>query len=253
MVVKIVFLGTGGYHPNQRRHTAGVLLPDADVLFDAGSGTFRLAEHLTSPKLNIFLSHAHLDHIVGLTFLLVPFAKGLLESVTVYANAATLAAVKNHLFSKPIFPVMPPFEFVELTDSVPVGLAAGVTIRHQPLPSHPGGSRGYRVEWNDKGVQKSLAYITDTAVDGTYHDFIRGADLLIHECYFADDMQDWGERTGHSCTSQVARLAAETGVKRLILTHIDPQHPEDDPIGLTRAKSHYGNIELAEDLMEVEV
>ncbi len=250
--MKIVFLGTGGYHPNQRRHTAGVLLPGAGLLFDAGTGLFRLTDHLKSPTLRIFLTHSHLDHIVGLTYLLVPFAKGELESVVVHADAKTIATVKEHLFAQSIFPVMPAFEFVELAAGA-IALDDGVTVSHLALASHPGGSRGYRVSWNDNGVHKSLAYITDTAVDGTYHDFIRGADLLIHECYFADDMQDWGERTGHSCTSQVARLAAETGVKRLILTHIDPQHPEDDPIGLTRAKSHYGNIELAEDLMEVEV
>lgn len=249
--MKIVFLGTGGYHPNQRRHTAGVLLPDAGLLFDAGSGTFRLAQHVTSPKLRIFLTHAHLDHIVGLTYLLVPFAKGELESVVVHADAKTIAAVKAHLFSEEVFPIMPAFEFVELADDGCVSFDGGLTVRHQPLPSHPGGSQGYRIEWADNGARKSIAYITDTAVDGTYHEFIRGVDVLIHECYFADDMEEWGVRTGHSCTSQVARLAAETRVKRLILTHIDPQHPEDDPVDLKCAQSLFTNTQLAEDLLEI--
>lgn len=250
--MKIIFLGTGGYHPNQRRHTAGVLLPDAGILFDAGSGLFRLVDHLSTPTLRIFLSHAHLDHIAGLTYLLVPFAKGKLSAVSVHADAKTIAAVQEHLFAEQVFPVMPAFEFVELGERAIV-LDDGVKVLHQPLPSHPGGSCGFRVEWRNDGRAKSLAYITDTAVDGSYNDFVRGVDLLIHECYFADDMQEWGQRTGHSCTSQVARLAAATGVKRLILTHIDPQHSEDDPIGLEQAQSIFANTRLAEDLMQVDV
>lgn len=250
--MKIVFLGTGGYHPNQRRHTSGVLLPDVGILFDAGTGLFRLVDHLKSPTLRIFLTHAHLDHIVGLTYLLVPFLKGALSNVSVHADAKTKSAVREHLFAGAVFPIMPAFEFMELDDAA-VDLDHGLTVSHQPLPSHPGGSRGYRLEWSEHGVHKSMAYITDTAVDGTYHDFIHGVDLLIHECYFADEMADWGERTGHSCTSQVARLAAEAGVKQLILTHIDPQQPSDDPIGLEQAKGIFPNVELAEDLLEIEV
>ncbi len=251
--MKLIFLGTGGYHPNQRRHTAGVLLPDAGVLLDAGSGLFRLVEHLRSSRLRIFLTHAHLDHILGLTYLLVPIAKRELESITVYGDAKTLTAVRDHLFAEYVFPVMPPFEFVELRDTGEIALEDGLRVSHQSLASHPGGSRAYRIDRQVDGAERSLAYITDTAADGSYSEFIRGVDVLIHECYFKDDMLHWGMKTGHCCTSQVARLAAEAKVGRLVLTHIDPQHPEDDPIDLATARSIFPNVEIAEDLLEIEV
>ena len=74
--MRIVFLGTGGYHPNKRRHTASILLPDIGVALDAGTGFFRVQETIKSANLDIFLTHAHLDHICGLTFLLVPMLRG---------------------------------------------------------------------------------------------------------------------------------------------------------------------------------
>jgi ribonuclease BN (tRNA processing enzyme) len=98
-----------------------------------------------------------------------------------------------------------------------------------------------------------LAYVTDTMVDGTYTDFIRNADLLIHECNFNDRMAEWCERTGHSHTSQVAELAREANVGRLILIHVDPVLAGDDPLDLAVARAIFPQSDLAEDLMEVDL
>ena len=95
--------------------------------------------------------------------------------------------------------------------------------------------------------------MTDTTVDGTYTEFIRGSDLLIHECNFADNMAAWCPKTGHSHTSQVAQLAKDSAVIRLVLTHVDPQHPEDDPLGIETARSIFPATELAEDGVGIEV
>lgn len=252
--MRIVFLGTGGYHPNERRHTAGVFLPEIGLLFDAGTGTFRAASRLLRDDLTIALTHAHLDHICGLTYLLVPLHRGEIRRLRVLAAPAVLEAVRNHLFSAPVFPVLPAAEFAPLTEGVAVALAGGATLTHQPLAAHPGGSRGYRVDWTDAaGTPRALAYITDTSVDGSYTDFIRGVDLLIHECYFSDAAADWAEKTGHSFVSSVCRLARDAAVKRLVLTHIDPQNATDDPIGLAAGRAIFPETSIAEDLQELTV
>ena len=242
--MRLLFLGTGGYHPNERRHTAGLMLPDVGIVFDAGSSFFRVQPRLKTRELDIFLTHAHLDHIQGLTFFIVPLLLGTVTRCRVHANPKTIDAIRRHLFSEAVFPVLPDFEFVALTDRIEVNRA---TITHTPL-KHPGGSVGYLLEAGGK----RLAYITDTIVDGTYTEFIRGADVLIHECYFPDDMAQWCEKTGHSHTSLVAKLAKDAGVGRLLLTHIDPQRPDDDPIGLATAQAIFPATLLAEDLMEIE-
>lgn len=244
--MQIEFLGTGGFHPNVRRHTACVLLPEVGIMFDAGTSVFRLPARLQTKELHVFLSHAHLDHICGLTYLLVPLLKREIEFCRIYAGADVLTAVRQHLFCEAVFPVWPQFELVELEPNDTYSIA-GVKVSHQSLPSHPGGSRAFRVDWRKSGRSRSLAYVTDTTVDGSYTEFIRGVDLLIHECNFADSMAEWSYKTGHSHTSMVARLAKESSVIRLALTHVDPSASQDDPLGIETARQIFANTLVVED------
>lgn len=249
--MRLIFLGTGGYHPNERRHTAGLLLPDLGIALDAGTGFFRMPKHLKTTSLDVFLTHAHLDHVCGLTFPLVALMSGQITQFRVHGADSTLEAVRQHLFAPGLFPVEPPFEWCPLQPcssgnqlELPDGRGK---VSWLPL-EHPGASTGYRIDWPNR----SLAYITDTTAPGEYADFIRDADVLIHECYFPDSKADWAVKTGHSCSSDVARIAAAADVKRLYLVHTDPQHPEDDPIGIEGIRTIFPNALLAEDLQQIE-
>jgi ribonuclease BN (tRNA processing enzyme) len=115
---------------------------------------------------------------------------------------------------------------------------------------HPGGSVGYRLDWPGH----SLAYITDTiaAPGAKYIEMLRGVDLLIHECYFRDGMEGWASQTGHSSTSAVARVAAEAGVGRLVLVHLNPRSDADDPIGVEAAQGIFPHTEIGHDRLEIE-
>lgn len=243
--MQLVFLGTGGYHPNERRHTASLLLPDAGVALDAGTGFFRVQNAIRSSTLDVFLTHAHLDHVCGLTFILVPLLRGDLERVRVFGTEETIQAVRTHLLANEMFPVVPDFEWHVLDGGVI--LSDGGKLTWTAL-EHPGGSIGYRLDWPDK----SLAYITDTTAPGNYEEFVNGVDVLVHECYFPDELDDWARKTGHSSSSNVARLAKAAKVKRLYLVHIDPQRCDNDPIGLHGIRAIFANTELAEDLLEIE-
>jgi ribonuclease BN (tRNA processing enzyme) len=245
--MKLVLLGTSGYHPNDRRHTACLMLPEIGVVFDAGSAMFRVADHLATDTLDVFLSHVHLDHCMGLTFMFDIYAARPLERVTVYGEADKLASVRTHLFSEALFPVDPPFEFKPLTG--PVKLTDGATLTHFSL-KHPGGSIGFRIDWPDK----ALAYVTDTvaAKDVAYLEAIRGVDLLVHECFFCDDQPEQAELTGHSCLMPVVELAAAAQVKKLVLVHINPLYPADECYDLAAARKVFGDITLGTDGMVVE-
>jgi len=243
--MQLVFLGTGGYHPNERRHTASLLLPEIGVALDAGTGFFRVQNAIRTSTLDVFLTHAHLDHVCGLTFILVPMIRGDLKRVRVFGTEETLQAVKTHLLANELFPVEPQFEWHPLTGSV--ALPHQGTLKWTSL-EHPGGSVGFRLDWPGR----SLAYITDTTAPGNYTDFIRGVDVLVHECYFPDELDDWARKTGHSSSSNVAKLAKAAIVKRLYLVHVDPQRADDDPVQLENIRAIFPNAELAEDLMEIE-
>lgn len=243
--MRLELLGTGGYFPNARRHTACVLLPEIGIMFDAGTGAFRVPGALRTSELQIFLSHAHLDHVFGLTSLLVPLIDGRLTSCKIHGRRPVLDAVRDHLFAEPIFPIQPTFEYVEL--AAEISLPGEGRLTHVSL-KHPGGSVGYRADWPDR----SLAYITDTVCDGSYADFVRGVDVLIHECYFPDERAKLAVETGHSHTTPVAELARDTGVGRLILVHTDPLNEAEDPVGLPVARAVFPQTELAQDNMVVD-
>lgn len=247
--MKLHLLGTGGYHPSEQRHTACLMLPEPGIVLDAGTAFFRVAQHVENKHIKVFLTHPHWDHIVGLSYVIVPLLTEQVDKITVYANQHTIDAVKKHLFAEPTFPHMPDFEFITLEECGSSLQVENCKVSWHPLVSHPGGCFGYRIETD----QFSFSYISDTAVDGTYTEFIRGVDLLIHECYFSDDMQDWATKTGHSFKSEVLELARDAQVKQLVLTHIDPDQTDDNPLKLARNESIFPNVSMAEDLMIIDL
>ena len=144
--MKIVLLGTGGYHPSELRHTACMMLPSQGIVLDAGTALFRVRDWLETDHLNILLTHAHLDHIIGLTFLFDVLYKKKVSQVTAYAESTKMESIERHLFSEDLFPVKPPLTFAPIGDLPTLGDDCRVT--HFPL-EHPGGSLGFRLDWPD--------------------------------------------------------------------------------------------------------
>lgn len=245
--MRLVVLGTAGFHPNEQRDTSCYMLPDLGFVLDAGTGMHRVRRWLQTETLDIFLSHAHLDHIVGLTYLTDIVWQRNVSRVTVHGDAAKLASIARHLYSEDLFPLRPQYQTFEI-GSEPYHLhSCRVTAFRLP---HPGGSLGFRFDWPDR----SLAYVTDTTAgpDADYVQAVAGVDLLLHECNFRDSESEWAEKTGHSHTSQVARVAAKAAVGKLLLTHFNPLDDSHDPVGLDRAREIFPNTILAEDGMTVE-
>ncbi len=222
--MKLHCLGTTGYHPSQSQHTACYYLSDYGIVLDAGTGAFRLTEHLLSQpreSLDIFLSHSHLDHVFGLTFLLDTLAITSLKKVRVHGEPGKLAALRQHLFSEALFPVLPPFEFCPLEPNVgQLCLENGVQVEWFPL-EHPGGCLGFRLTLPDS---KRIAYVTDTVADPAagYVHYIREVDLLLHECYFTDAQREFAIKTGHSWFSAVCDVIKAASPKLAYLIHVSP-------------------------------
>ena len=246
--MKLVLLGTGGYHPSDTRQTACVMLPELGVLLDAGTAMYRARDLLRTDTLDIFLSHAHLDHIIGLTYLFDILHEKQVSEVRVHGEAHKLKQIEAHLFAELLFPARPPLKWTPLTDKVE--LTHGACLSCFPL-EHPGGSMGFRLD----GPHGSLAYVTDTTadVDAAYVEQIRGVDLLIHECYFADDRKEHAQLTGHSCATSVGQVANRAQVGRLILVHVNPMSEDRDEKSILQVvRSIFPNVEMGVDGMAVE-
>ncbi|MCS6976529.1 MAG: MBL fold metallo-hydrolase [Gemmatales bacterium] len=242
--MRLCMLGTAGYHPNETRHTACCMLPSQGFVLDAGTGFFRVRDHLVTPRLHVFLTHVHLDHVAGLTFLLDVLWEKPVESVTVHALPEHLDVVRKQLFGSLLFPV----EFRYRTQPVqPEFEVEGVRVRTCPL-DHGTPCIGYRFDWPDR----SLAYVTDTRCSERYADFVRGVDLLIHECNFPDRLRHLADLTGHSVVSDVLRLARKAEVRRLCLTHFNPLLTGDDPAGLDQAETSFPGVIVAADGLQID-
>ncbi|MGL4460804.1 MAG: MBL fold metallo-hydrolase [Planctomycetia bacterium] len=244
-------LGTGGYHPSTDRHTACLYLPDAGLVLDAGTAFFRLRDFPEAERYDILLSHAHLDHVMGLTFL-IDVLFGRRTTVDVHGLPEHLAVVKNKLFGNELFPV--PFKYGarELPPTGEVGEIGGWTVRWRKQV-HPGGSVGYRLEKDGR----SFAYITDTVADPNNAEalrFIQGVDVLIHECYFFDEMAELAVVTGHSTVGAVAATAKKAEAGELVLVHVNPIADRDACARVeSEARKVVPTARLAFDGMTVEV
>ena len=245
--MKLVLLGTAGYHPNDRRQTACFMIPELGIILDAGTAMYRVRERIATTELDIFLSHAHLDHVMGLTCLLNVLEDKPVKRVTIHGAEEKLRAVKEHVFAEPIFPIKPHYEFRPLSGEVE--LSGGGRLKYFPL-AHPGGALGFRLDWPDR----SLAYVTDTtaSIEAGYVESIQGVDVLLHESYLPDSKREWAAKMGHSYASAVAEVARHAGAGRLILVHVDPLSTGFDPVGISAARNIFPATEVGTDLMEVE-
>lgn len=249
--MRLIVLGSGGYHPSQSRHTLCQVVPEAGIILDAGTGFFRIGQYLDDRPWHIFLTHAHLDHIIGLTYYWSLAHDRSLGPIKVWGSEKTIEAVRRFLFSEPLFPKMPPYEFATILPGeslklVGAGESGDCSVTSFPL-SHPGGSQGYRFDWGDR----ALAYVTDTTVAAreSYSKIVRGVDLLVHEAYFPPGYEELALQTGHVTSQQAAEVARACGVKRLLLVHVNPLCGDSDPVQLQQIREIFPNITIGEDEM----
>lgn len=222
----IIPLGVNGYMPSFRRQTASFLVvANRHALFlDAGTGFARLRapsikSHLDGCEtVSIVLSHYHLDHVVGLAYLpgLLPNREvtilGPAPPLTTYGPKEALTHLLHpSLFSLPLdqFPTPPRIECLRKRE-----ICYGPHIMELRQQQHDDGSVAIRLG--------DLVYVTDTPVTVETMAFARGAKVLLHEAWIDDVTVSQLDMLRHSCCRDVARLAADAGVPKLMPVHIHP-------------------------------
>ena len=209
------------------------------LVLDAGTGMRRLGVALGPEirRVDVLLTHLHMDHIQGLGFFHPLFRPGL--EVHIWGPSSTTLDLRSRLgryLSPPLFPVqlrdLP--SRVTLHD-VPQGgfEVGGLTIR-AALVCHPGPTMGYRISEGGK----SFVYLADhepalgarsfpDQADWTSgYDLAEGADLLLHDCQYTAEEYTEHVGWGHSSIPQALAFAALTEVKRLVTFHHDPDHDD---------------------------
>lgn len=211
---------------------------DRILIFDAGTGLRALGNELIKGnKLadgDIFLTHCHLDHVMGLPFFAPFFADG--HRIRLWAGNLlpddSVEKVMRKLMSSPLFPVQveifkASIEFHDFRSGDILRPYDDVVLRTAAL-DHPDGASGYRLEYGGR----VFALLSDTEgfpgkCDRELLSLARGADLIVYDSTFTE--QEITSRTGwgHSTWVRGARLADEAGARQLCLFHHDPSHNDD--------------------------
>jgi ribonuclease Z len=101
-----------------------------------------------------------------------------------------------------------------------------------------------------KGLK--IAYSGDTRPNRLFGEASKGADLLIHEATFDNELSERAAEKGHTTAGQAAEIALQSSVRKLVLTHISSRYP-DAEILLEQAREIFSETVLAYDLLEIEV
>jgi ribonuclease Z len=97
-----------------------------------------------------------------------------------------------------------------------------------------------------------FAFVMDTAVCAGARRLADGADLLVCESTFSSADAALAARYQHLTARQAARIAAEAGARRLVLTHFSQRYDDLTPL-LAEAREVFEDVVLAEDLTRVPV
>jgi ribonuclease BN (tRNA processing enzyme) len=249
--VIVTFFGTRGSMPSPRPTTlryggntscVEVRQPAADslVVFDAGTGICMLGTMLPPGlrRVDILLSHLHMDHILGLGFFAGLFRPDL--EVHLWGPSSptqTLRARLSRYLSPPLFPVRLRDLPCWLTlHDVPLGTfeIPGFSVT-AALVCHPGPTVGYRLEdgtstvtyLSDHEPALGARVFPDLPQWTSGQGLAEGADLLIHDAQYADDQYAQHVGWGHSSIGQAMAFARAAEVATLVPFHHDPWHDDD--------------------------
>ena len=94
---------------------------------------------------------------------------------------------------------------------------------------------------------QSFAYVLDTAWCEGALELAAGADMLLCESTFLSSEEQLAEEHGHLTARQAGRLAAEAGVRLLVLTHFSARYRDELRFAEEAALEYDGEIVVAAD------
>ncbi len=232
-------LGTRGSLPNTASKCAvfggatscyHMELEDRHLILDAGSGIVELGARLVEAKdqkpIDLFFTHFHYDHIMGLPFFAPLFLDG--WAIRIWATslfgADALDNVLDRLFSAPLCPITRDLlqadislNVLDLRGSLQIG--SGIELATIPL-SHPGGNAAYRITSNGRSLIYSGDFEHgDPEMERELIEFMSDADFALLDCTYSPETYAASKGYGHSHWKAVGKLARQANVKEWLGIH----------------------------------
>lgn len=222
---------------------------DELLIVDCGTGFRNLGNHLTNGsaevKGRVFITHPHWDHLQGFPFF-KPFYEGS-SWIRVYLPPQEEVGCKDILqghMSNTFFPVTIDMLEADMEcETFEPGVMSfnGFNVDYM-WARHTVKTAIYRFVIDGKTI--IFAPDNELPLDKgdenerfikEFQEFVRGADVLIHDAQFSLTQHREREGWGHSCWEKVVDVTKDLGIKRLFLTHHDP---DSDDAYLEKLNSH---------------
>ena len=294
MDLSVFFAGTAGSIPTARRGLPALLVRRGGdrILFDCGEGTQRqLVQSVGLTELTeVFLTHFHADHWLGLPGLLKTYdlrarerplavhgPPGIRELVTLAMRVAGRVRFELELVELAPGDVLERdgYKIAPVAVAHRVSNALGYVLYEDPRPGEfdpetatalgvvPGPEFGYLQRGETvRGVRpeqvlgppragRKIVISGDTSPCETLRIASHDADVLLHEATFAEEERARAAETGHSTAAQAATLARDAGVTLLALTHFSTRYP----VGVLRdeARAIFPRTVLPRDFDTIEI
>ena len=250
----------------------GIINLGADLISELKSGT----SHQNLSKLHLFFTHAHIDHLLGFPYFgMIYMPQTELHVISPNFLDYHIEEILESLMSPAVFPVKiselasnfyyydyreslqvyffeDDFQILSVNESANVDNWIGriSCIRNYTHPK--GGSYIYKIE-NNKG--KFIVLATDIegfiGADQRLIKFAKNANILIHDAQYSLSEYKMFQGFGHSTYEMACDVAQKASVEKLILSHHDPKHSDDELSELEKlAKNIFPETYMATESME---
>ncbi|EMK04377.1 beta-lactamase family protein [Leptospira kirschneri str. MMD1493] len=207
-------------------------------IIDCGSGIRQLGNDLIAEgfkpgdTVHILITHTHWDHIQGWMFFKPAYFPGV--DIHFYSTIPNLQERFERQQNEEHFPVSlsnmmskKTFHLLEKNKSIEIG-----SVKVTPfLLRHPGNCTGFRFEERDK----SFLFCTDVEVqEPDLEEFFElkrtfgKTDMLIIDAQYSSEEAEKKVGWGHTSGRVAVRCGEILEVKRLVLTHHEPDHKDED-------------------------
>ena len=270
--MELIFLGTGNAGVTKRYNTCFLLrdperVSDPYFLVDAGGGNGilrQLKKADVDPRdiRTLFVTHRHLDHILGVFWILRTICQTLKKenypgTLTIYANDEVtwiLRDMSRRLLETDDIPGFSGHVSFEAVGDGEKRKILGREVTFFDIRSTKAKQSGFCMLMENG---KKLTYCGDEPCQKDTEPYAEGADLLIHEafCLYEDREKFDPYEKHHSTVRDAAMLAERLGVKNLILVHTEEKTGKERKKRYRKEGEQYfsGKLLVPEDLEEVDL
>ncbi|MGY0236885.1 ribonuclease Z [Longispora urticae] len=285
---ELIVLGTGSQAPTRTRNHNGYFLrwDDQGLLFDPGEGTQRQMQYAgvaASDITRLCVTHLHGDHCLGVPGIVQRLSLDQVKHPVTAHYPASGAEYFHRLRYASAFHERATLVEEPVTGDGPLGGGLSAARLDHPVEAfgyrlvEPDGVRMLPAELAARGIAgpavaalireggpllaevsevrrgQRFAFVMDTRLcDGVYA-LAEGVDMLVIESTFLDAEAGLAAEVGHLTARQAARVAAESGVRALVLTHFSQRYTEMGSFEEEAREEFSGELYVAADLDRIPV